>query len=153
MEEGRKLIRDYIKDELLNGVMLNDTTGVPRADVNTSLAEGELRKSVFSRFDTKGQPQARMFFGVRGSEQLHYIANALMQGRHKTWAIVASHETASGKPGLLKYFSKKSGNFAFARRVEHHGYDAHPFIERGIKDNEPKLRQLIRDYINREVKA
>jgi hypothetical protein len=155
-KEAGSSISKHIKNDLLNGQMLYDTTGFPRASSTTSLQPGELRKAVFvTPWQSGGQ--ARVTVGIRGSSHVKEVAKWLQEGRTGPWQIPSELPNPTGKQlhMLLRIGDKpETPEFddKFASSFDHPGYKSHPFLRKGVEDRISYFKQLAQRMVRQAIK-
>lgn len=147
VKEGAKDTSRYIKTHLLSGEMLRDTSGDNRAESTTSLPKGQLRKDISVRTTAKGN-DVRVAIFVR--ERSAYVAMILSEGRTGPWEILPKNKK------VLHYYYQK-GMFAgyedFSLGTEHPGYDAKPFMRRGLMDRKSAIERLVQHNVRKAMRS
>lgn len=154
--ESGQLISKYVKNTLLSGVVLYDTTNFPRSSTTNSLPPGALRKSVFVTPWQSGS-SSRVTIGVRGSQHLKDVATWLQEGRTGPWQIPSTLPNPTGKQlhMMLRIGDRPSTpefDDKFASSFEHPGYGPHPFIKKALEDKAAYFSQLTQRMVRQAVK-
>lgn len=154
-EAGQSVSR-HIKNDLLSGEMLYDTTGFPRANHTNSLAPGALKKAIFVTPNQTGS-QARVTVSLRGTEHLKQVAKWLIEGRTGPWQIPGSLPNPTGKMlhMILRIGERPADpefDEKFSRSFDHPGYAASPFMTKGLADRAAYFKQLAQRMVRKAVK-
>lgn len=154
-EAGQSVSR-YIKNNLLSGGMLYDTTGFPRAHHTNSLPQGALKKAVVVVPSQSGD-QAKVTVALRGTDHLKEVARWLIEGRTGPWEIPGTLPNPTGRrlhmilrigerPNRPEFDEK------FSRAFNHPGYGSFPFMVKGLADRADYFKQLAQRMVRKAVK-
>jgi hypothetical protein len=151
--DAGQLISDHIKNDLLSGEMLYDTTNFPRAMHTNSLPGGALKKAIFLTPSQSGN-QARVTVSMRGSGHLKEVAKWLIEGRTGPWQIPNTLPNPTGKAlHMILRVGEKPENpefdEKFSKSFDHPGYGSFPFMTRGLADKASYFRQLAQRMVRK----
>lgn len=148
-EKSIEAIREHLRNNLLAGGMLNDTTGMPRSETNSSLKPGALRKAVRVRA-TKRADGVDFKLYLQGDDQIHFVAKKLMEGVHHTWTI------SPVRKKMLSFYLHQGmfkGTKIMQKSVTHTGLKPRPFLQQAVTDKIAYARGAFRRELQKGIQS
>lgn len=146
-----EVIRDHLKNSILAGGMLNDTTGHLRSKRNTSLKPGALRAAVRVR-EVKRKDGRNLLLYFHGDDQLQFVVKKLTEGVKHPWIILAGMREGKvtrkrDRRSMLSFYLHKGmfkGTRIMQKATIHPGLKPHPVIQKAISDKIDYVRGVFR---------